>query len=861
MTSVHEAQQQLNQRQREELDPGVAGRLAAALRDLGSARSGSSDVAVLLRQVLRSDDASRSSSLRLGGTEFTDRLVPSSIEVAHSSLFPPDFGWKDYGLHPRFRAGEGQTQITAKPWCPIWLSRGAVEAVDEIVADTEQVRCEEPVFGDRFLGRIDPDYCSYRTPGQRAAVRSALLAGPGSTLVVNLPTGGGKTLAMLAPALIDEHAGRMSVIVVPTVALALDHQRRIASKRSRFPPTAYHGGLSDEAKDEMLRRVRVGEQPILFTNPEAVVTSLARPLVEAARGGRVEMLAIDEAHTVSSWGDAFRPHFHALAGLRTHLVDAATAQDHPPLRTILATATLTQQTLALLESLFGAPGPFLQVAAPAVRPEPNYWAAAAIDNPHQRTTHLLECIRHLPRPAIVYTTLRDERRARKGTLTPRLLESLVRSGGFRRVAVVDGESSAGEREAVIDGMRDSADKPALYDLVLATSAFGLGIDVPDVRTIIHACVPESLDRYYQEVGRAGRDGRPCISVVLPTAYDLDVAERLAAPKYITASRAQERWQAMHSAADPVSADVIRVPLTAVSGDVHVHSDYNERWNLFTVSLMARAGVLAWDFSLPEHAEGTDENSPGSRGWLTVRLVKGDHQSPELWADHVESVRREMVRSTRHGIGHMKEALRGRRCTGRLIADSYAVKAPAELGVVCVAACGGCPFCRAHDRKRWSSPAPIPSAIEANRWSTPSALDSLATLGKLGRRLIVCTDDGELYGSSRRRRRVVRWLVNTGRLCLLVCPRRWMTDVLGIFDSAPVPVMSTPIEEFDPLLDIGVPTLVLLDEQSQPHPWIDGSSRSSLFVVVGESSTPVGEGGLRLADCDGAYPFRDLEYLV
>lgn len=861
MIGIRAAQQQLDQWQRDELDPGTPGRLAAALRDLVGANSGSSDVAVLLRQVLRSNDATRASSLGLGGVDLADGFVKATIEVAHSKFFPPDFGWKEYGLHPRPCDDEGRTRITAEPWLPTWLPHGGVEAVDEVVADTQPVRCEEWVFGDPFIGRIDSEFESYRTPGQRAAVRSALLAGPGSTLVVNLPTGGGKTLAMLAPGLVDERARRTSVIVVPTVALALDHQRRIGGQRPHFPSTAYHGGLPDAAKDELLRRIRVGEQPIVFTNPEALVTSLARPLVEAARGGRVEMLAIDEAHTVSSWGDAFRPHFHALAGLRTHLLGAAVTQNHPPLRTILATATLTQQTLALLESLFGAPGPFLHVGAPAVRPEPNYWAARAIDDPRQRSVHLLECIRHLPRPAIVYTTLRDVTRARSGTLTPRLLEPLVRRGGFRRVAVVDGESSTREREAVIDGIRDSVDEPAVYDLVLATSAFGLGIDVPDVRTIIHACVPESLDRYYQEVGRAGRDGRACISVVVPTTADLKIAERLAAPKYITASRARERWRAMHSASHRVSTDVIRVPLTAVPEGVQVDSDYNQRWNLFTVSLMARSGILEWDFSLPGHTESTDTDELSSRGWLTVRLVKGNHQSSELWVDHVESVRREMVAATRDGIAQMEEAMRGNRCTGRLVADSYTVRVPPELGVVCVAACGGCPYCRAHNKKRWSSPAPIPSAIEANRWSTPSALDSLATPGQFGRRLIVHIDDGALYRNSRIRQRLIRWLVNTGRLSLVVCPQRLITDVVRSVGSTPVPLMITPMEEFHTLLEIGVPTLVVLDERSQHCAWLEGSSRSRLVVIVGDSSAPVGTDGLPLADCDGAYPFRVLEDLV
>ena len=860
MTPVHEAQRQLDQWHRDELETHASGRLAAALRDLGSSKSGSSDVAVLLRQVLRHDDASRRATLGLIGSEDAVGFIPSSIDVAHCRFFPRNFGWIDYGLIPVL-VDDDKTRVTAQPWCPAWLPNGTATAVDEAVAATERVRRVESVHGDPFLRRIDANIDTYLTPGQRAAVRSALLAGPGSTLVVNLPTGGGKTLAMLAPALVNEDAGRVSVIVVPTVALALDHQRRVAEGRTEFLPTAYHGGLSKQAKSGIILRIREDKQPILFTNPEALVTSLARPLVEAASAGRMKLLAIDEAHTVSSWGDAFRPNFHALAGLRRHLIDAARDSDHSPLRTILATATLTEQTLRLLKSLFGHPGPFLQIGAPSVRPEPYYWAADAVGDPCQRNAQLLESIRHLPRPAIVYTTLRDPNLASLAVLNPRKLKSLVLSNGFERVAVVDGKSSSSERKAAIEGLRDTREKPARFDLVLATSAFGLGIDVPDVRTIIHACVPESLDRYYQEVGRAGRDGKTCISVVVPTTADMKVAERLAAPKYITADRARERWQAMQDAAEPVSARVIRVPLTAVPTNVDLHSAYNERWNLLTVMLLARAGVVAWDFSLPESAEGSESDDPSNHGWLTVKLLRGDLQFDQVWTDHIESVRREMVRATQYGIRDMKKALQGDQCTGSLIADNYTIKRLPKFRLYCAGACGGCPYCRIQGKKRWSSLASIPSAIEANRSIASSALHSFARPGEFGPRLIVCTEGGELERSQRRLKRILTWLLRMGKLRLVVYPQRWMTDVFEVLKSEREPIMTTRTEDFDPILDVGVPTLLLLEGRSCPEAWLKGSSRSSLFVVVGDASAQVGKQEFLLRDCDGAYPFRDLENLV
>ncbi len=99
------------------------------------------------------------------------------------------------------------------------------------------------------------------------------------------------------------------------------------------------------------------------------MSSLARAVTRVASGGRLELLAVDEAHVISSWGDTFRPHFHSLAGFRTHLLRTATDNGHRAFRTVLASATVTEDTLRLLRVLFGGPGPFLQVAAPVVRPD------------------------------------------------------------------------------------------------------------------------------------------------------------------------------------------------------------------------------------------------------------------------------------------------------------------------------------------------------------------------------------------------------------------------------------------------------------------------------------------------------------
>ena len=788
--------------------------------------------------------------------------MPSAwIDVPHCVLFPRDFNWSQYGLSGQRSDGRDITRVRAEPWTAAWLQPADGHPIDEDVAALMEVRRVESVRGDPFLPFIAPEIKDYKTPGQRAAVRSALVAPAGSTLVVNLPTGAGKTLAMLAPAMSASTSGQTSVIVVPTVALALDQQRRHQQQRPEAPPSAYYGDLSIEQKQGFASRLRSGDQPIIFTNPEALVTSLARPLTTVASGGRLALLAIDEAHIVSSWGDAFRPHFHSLAGFRSHLAREAHSSGHPTFKTVLASATITESTLLLLESLFGQPGPFFHVGSPVVRPEPSYWVAPAV-RPDLREERLMEALQRLPRPAVVYTTLRDEQKARPGTLTPQRLRRLAEAHGFRRLAVVDGASSTAHREEVLRELRDSADRPATIDLVFATSAFGLGIDVPDIRTVIHACLPESLDRYYQEVGRSGRDGRSAISVVLPTKADQDVAQGLSSPRYLTAGLARDRWTAMLQAADDISEDTIRVPLTAVSGKVKTHSDYNERWNLLTVSLMARAGEIAWDFSL-EALPAEQGESPDDRGWLTVRVLGGGHQTATFWDETVEELRTELAEQARSGLRQLKSALSGDRCTGELVAENYTISNPPGFRTVCLASCGGCPYCRRLGRSKWSSPAPNPKAIEARPSHPPSRLHDLAAEGRFGTRLIVCSDPGD-FRVRRRLRRILRSLIPIGGIRLIAAPRGLVDEIVSALpptDGHGPPLMANALDDFDPVAEVGVPTLIVAADSADPEPWLEGSARSELFVILGTCDSLVGTSGRSLVEWDSAFKLADLEQIL
>nr|WP_170981128.1 protein DpdF [Mycolicibacterium sp. CR10] len=829
----------------------MTSRFASALSSTTSnASGGAADIAVLLRQCLRFDDEQRLASI-------SDRasFVRAWLEVPFCRLFPESFAWSNYGLLAQPRGTLG-VRITADAWRPEWLDVPEGTSVDADSAAGITCRTSESVQGDPFLKSIDSEFSTYKTPGQRASVRSAVVLPAGATLVVNLPTGAGKTLAMLAAAEMAA-PGMTSVIVVPTVALALDQERRYHSQNPDSPGTAYHGGLPPAAKKGIRDRLWSGEQRVIFTNPEAVVSSLARPLVDAAGGGRLALLGVDEAHVVGSWGDAFRPHFHSLAGLRRLLLRAAKDAGHPPMKTILASATLTEDVLILLETLFGEPGPFLQVAAAVLRPEPSYWQAANLD-PAAREAHLLETLRHVPRPAVVYTTLRQEQRF--GTLTPARIADLLRAQGFRRLEIVDGNSSTAHREKVLHGLRAEGDVQSTIDVVVATSAFGLGIDVPDIRSVVHACIPEGIDRFYQEVGRGGRDGKASISVLVATPQDEDLAQGMASPKYLTSERARERWTAMMAASRDAGGGLHRLPLTAISGDVKANSDYNERWNLFTVILLARAGAIEWDFSF----SGIDEDGEleSDSGWLTIRVIRGDHQTDDFWGNVVDDTRRVMVENSHKGLLRLRNAMNGTSCAGVLIAESFTIDRPADLRTTCLAACGGCRWCRAHDKVRWASPSPSPAAIVVNP-TDRSTLDRWAVDGLYGRRIAICLDPSIYENRRGKLLRFLTALVSAADIGLIVAGTSLVETVRSVVAkslSLRQSVMVDTLRDYDPTTAVGVSTLILVSEGEDVEEWLNGSSRAPLTVICGPSDSPVGRSSLTLRDQDGSYPAADIEEL-
>ena len=342
--------------------------IARLFRALDGNLASSLDLAILFRHVLRQEGG----ALR----------VPSGVGMPSAE----DWAAVEVTATP---VGEAYS-VESRPWKPEWLPDVPDDGVDAVAARAVGRRRDDPAAADPYLEEFR--YDSYRSPGQRRALRAALSAPRGSTLVVSLPTGEGKSLVFHALARIGLGDGPgVTLVVTPTVALAADHEQSSRGLGFNDPELAYRGGDS-ERNQPLLDRIRDGTQSLCFASPEAVCGALSDPLREAARRGRLRAVVVDEAHLIDSWGINFRPEFQMLAGLRQELLSLA---DASRFRTVLLSATLTSDSIEVLHTLFpGEPFRIVSAAATSAPRSTSGWPIRLSKRPGNPACSRRSCTSH-----------------------------------------------------------------------------------------------------------------------------------------------------------------------------------------------------------------------------------------------------------------------------------------------------------------------------------------------------------------------------------------------------------------------------------------------------------------------------------
>jgi len=322
-------------------------------------------------------------------------------------------------------------------------------------------------------------------PGQREACEAALAGGD---VLVVMPTGSGKSLCYQLPALLRDD---VTVVVSPLVALMQDQVEALAARGLGDHVALVNAQQDRSANAEALRRAAAGELRLLYVAPERFA---APGFLERMADVPVGLFVVDEAHCVSQWGHDFRPDYFRLA-------DAARMLGARAL--VASTATATPRVAQDVAQRLGLRDP-LRVATGFDRP--NIAFAVARPSPGQKRALLVEALREPDSlPAIVYAGTRAGSEELAGELRAALgVEAAAYHAGLDR-----------ERRATVQ-RRFLADE---LEVICATNAFGMGVDKPNVRTVVHASVPASLEAYYQEAGRAGRDGHPARALLLAENRD------------------------------------------------------------------------------------------------------------------------------------------------------------------------------------------------------------------------------------------------------------------------------------------------------------------------------------------------------
>ncbi|GAB5459749.1 MAG: DNA helicase RecQ [Henriciella sp.] len=323
-------------------------------------------------------------------------------------------------------------------------------------------------------------YSAFR--GLQADVINDVLAGR-DTLAV-LPTGGGKSLCYQIPALLGEGIG---LVVSPLIALMADQVD--ALQALGVQAERLDSSLTPERRGEILQAAARGEIDLLYVSPEALAGGLTRALAKLP----ICLIAIDEAHCVSQWGHDFRPDYRALGRLK---------EVFPGVPRLAVTATADVRTQSDILEQLALTDPAVHVAS-FDRPNLTLSAEPKAGNKIDRLISLIKERASLS--GIVYAATRKGTEALAEALSARDIPALAYHAGLD----ADVRAERQRRFLLEDGL-----------VMCATVAFGMGVDKPDVRFVIHADPPKTLESYWQEVGRAGRDGEPADGIALYGPADM-----------------------------------------------------------------------------------------------------------------------------------------------------------------------------------------------------------------------------------------------------------------------------------------------------------------------------------------------------
>jgi len=323
-----------------------------------------------------------------------------------------------------------------------------------------------------------------------------------------LPTGGGKSLCFQVPAMAMEG---ICVVISPLIALIKDQVQQL--KNRGIPVLAVYAGMPFMEVKKTIQNAAFGNYKFLYLSPERLETDLFLEYIHALKPS---LIAVDEAHCISQWGYDFRPAYLRIIQYRQQFPDV-------PLIALTASATKKVQEDICLKLAFDQKSNIFQQAFD--RPNLSY----SLFSPEAKETKLAEILSSVPGTAIVYCKSRKHTQQVAGLLNSKGIDA-----DFYHAGLLSDERSAKQDAWIKNQTR----------VMVCTNAFGMGIDKPDVRLVVHYDVPDCLENYYQEAGRAGRDGKRAYAVLLYQPSEIRDIESRIDIRYPSAEKIKKVYTAL-----------------------------------------------------------------------------------------------------------------------------------------------------------------------------------------------------------------------------------------------------------------------------------------------------------------------------
>lgn len=520
--------------------------------------------------------------------------------------------------------------------------------------DNQQV---QKVADDTAIKAVNPyiykltkqKFRTFKSIEQQLAVMGALRVPAGYTAMVAMSTGGGKSL--ITQTVSYQYDNSLTIIIVPTISLMLDQQRNASSiikPDNKEEIMYYHSGCN---VDELISALDENLVRMLFISPEALIKNIRiqDSILKANSKGYLKNLVIDEAHIIIELGASFRVDFQCLDSFKRLLV-----KDNPSLRTYLLSATFSKKVVDNLKMFYGDDDRWIEIRLDALRKEPRF-DIIKCNSYTEKHDRIKELVCKLPRPMIIYVNSPDD--AEK-------VQHELAKVGFDNTRIFTGKTKSIDRERIINEW--ISDK---FDLMIATCAFGVGVDKKDVRTVIHSYIPSSADQYYQECGRGGRDGLPCLSVMLYTDDDIKATMSMT-QKVLTVEKLCGRWFSM------LNNRKTNIRLDSIVIDTSVKPNYSDTdsfyvdvnnaditWNVYVILLLRRARMI----------EITDVKYSDDRYIFNIRLIdKRIRFDCEQTIEIFNSIRDDESKSIYMEIKELTSKLRrvGKSCWSSMFNDIY-----------------------------------------------------------------------------------------------------------------------------------------------------------------------------------------------